>query len=531
VDRIQGMMREAVRSSGEVLVNALPIKEFTALIEGGAKGVHEVIRELVRELNPLFGQSNDNSIQAAFEFGRTAAKDISFTLLDAGAGLVDSFGGVQKMMMTLEGNRGWWDPMTAVSGLWDKEGVARRNALLDERDSMGNMGDPLRERVAAMRAGSGNWEIAGGAGDFGGPWQDQGGNNQAQREAAASLLEFSKSAKAAVASDFDKFLVKLSDYGTVLAQARGLGELPEALAAGKDIANLIDKTIGEFTDKTATGAEKVTSAFNQIEQDWAAVRKIGLDGARENSLLETFRRQRESAMAEYEESTLNSVQAFIRGQDSLAKEMEAFRQIADPAAQGRMTAAALAKTQGALEAFEAGTLTPFEKYFAERGKIEKELDSARSIADAAVRERVMEVLKRRDEATQEILAASVQTDWEKLQKQAEAAGAAFDQGIINADENAVDVAARQMGQIGLQIANMGRIGDSFFAQRADRGSVEDYQAKMRDRFGDANRSIEDLLEAGQKEAKAQSDAQIELLHRIAEKNPVVLPGKMALPRN
>lgn len=529
LDKMRNTWLEVIRDAGEILIKALPIHDFAAMLEGGAEGIRGVTAALARELGGLVDPSGANSIQSAFEFGKTMAEEISWTLLEAAAGMVDAFGEMQKIQMTIEGNKGWWHPQTMA---WDfitrgnSDDARRRAGLLDERDAMGDKGDTLRAQLERMKGG---FSFAGGNGDFGpGTFANQA-QADAAKEAAASLSAFAKTAREATETDVSKFLGRLADIGLRLDQAKGQGVA--GLEAFRDISNFLNKTVDDFAGKFATNAEKTVDVFNGIEKDWAAVRAAKLPGAMENTILDTFRRQRETSLRAYEDATLGDVERLTRAQDDLAKELETFAGIADPAARDRLSKAAFAKAADLINGFEAGFLSPFEKYFSERGKIEKELDSARALADGETKDRILEVLRRKGETNKELLEASTRTEFEKLTDQADKARAAFNLAQGKGDQGAMDVANRQIGMLGLLLANKGRIGDSFFAARADRGSVEEYQARMRDRFGDAGRSIEDLVEAGNKEAKAQNDKQIELLAKIAAMGPKILPGKVVLGRN
>jgi hypothetical protein len=172
-----------------------------------------------------------------------------------------------------------------------------------------------------------------------------------------------------------------------------------------------------------------------------------------------------------------------------------------------------------LQDFEAGTLTPFEQFTKDSARIAKDLAAAAQAADPEVSRRLTEVLERQKaalERAQEDRLDPVLTEAEKFNKDRVRLLAEFDRAKAGGDKNGQILAERRLGEMARNLADSFKIGDSFFAGQAERGSLEAYQAEIRAKFGEGSLTLQERLAAAQEKQLRVSEQSLEEAKALRE---------------
>jgi hypothetical protein len=169
--------------------------------------------------------------------------------------------------------------------------------------------------------------------------------------------------------------------------------------------------------------------------------------------------------------------------------------------------------------FEAGTLTPFEQFTKDSARIAKDLAAAAQAADPDVARRLTEVLDRQKAAlarAQEDRLDPVLTEAEKFNKDRSRLLAELEKAKGGGDKNGQILAERRLGEMARNLADSFKIGDSFFAGQAEKGSLEAYQAEMRAQFGDGSLSLQERLASAQEKQLRVSEQSLDEAKALRE---------------
>jgi hypothetical protein len=108
------------------------------------------------------------------------------------------------------------------------------------------------------------------------------------------------------------------------------------------------------------------------------------------------------------------------------------------------------------------------------------------------------------------------TEAEKFNKDRVRLLAEFDRAKAGGDKNGQILAERRLGEMARNLADSFKIGDSFFAGQAERGSLEAYQAEIRAKFGEGSLTLQERLAAAQEKQLRVSEQSLEEAKALRE---------------
>jgi hypothetical protein len=270
----------------------------------------------------------------------------------------------------------------------------------------------------------------------------------------------------------------------------------------------------ELEKKLAGLAPRYETAFGPIEK---LAEKLQFAKADAQKAVDKFGDQKDRISEKFNNEAKEFIKALRPGPDGplatltegLADLDKAAKRISDMTENEKLFDAATIKQgldllkqrqERLLQDFESGTLTPYEKFVKDSAKIAKDLAEAAKAADPEVARRLTEVLNRQKETLDRAQADrydSVLTDAEKFTKDRIRLTADLAKAQAGGDKAGQLIAERQLGEMARRLADSFKIGDSFWAGQAEKGSQEAYAAEMRAKFGDGTLTLQERMAAAQ----------------------------------